>query len=44
MEVRFERLAVEAGVHVGGRGLPTVLNSVRNFVEVRLLIMHPPRP
>ncbi|CAL8462536.1 g2069 [Coccomyxa elongata] len=40
VEVRFERLAVEADVHVGGRGLPTVLNSVRNFVETNLQKVH----
>ncbi len=34
VEVRFENLAVEADVHVGGRALPSVLNSVRNIVEV----------
>ncbi len=34
VEVRFENLSVEADVHVGGRALPTVLNSVLNFVEV----------
>ena len=34
VEVRFEDLRVDADVHVGGRAMPTVLNSVRNFVEV----------
>lgn len=34
VEVRFENLSVEADVHVGGRALPTVLNSILNFVEV----------
>ncbi len=34
VEVRFENLSVDADVHVGGRALPTVLNSVLNFVEV----------
>lgn len=34
VEVRFEELSVEADVHVGGRALPTVLNSYRNFAEV----------
>lgn len=38
VEVRFENLSVEADVHVGGRSLPTVLNSVLNFVEVRPLV------
>lgn len=40
VEVRFENLAVTADVHVGGRALPTVLNSVRNFVEVSSLCYH----
>lgn len=34
VEVRFENLSVDADVHVGGRALPTVLNSALNFVEV----------
>ena len=34
VEVRFENLSVEADVHVGGRAMPTVLNSFRNFAEV----------
>ncbi|XP_006644354.1 ABC transporter G family member 37 [Oryza brachyantha] len=33
IEVRFENLEVEADVHVGNRGLPTLLNSVSNTVE-----------
>uniref|UniRef100_A0A0E0FPE6 ABC transporter domain-containing protein n=1 Tax=Oryza nivara TaxID=4536 RepID=A0A0E0FPE6_ORYNI len=33
IEVRFENLEVEADVHVGNRGLPTLLNSVTNTVE-----------
>ena len=36
VEVRFENLSVDADVHVGGRALPTVLNSLLNFVEVTL--------
>jgi hypothetical protein len=35
IEVRYESLQVEADVHVGDRGLPTLLNSVTNTVEVR---------
>lgn len=35
VEVRFAGLRVDADVHVGGRAMPTVLNSVRNFAEVR---------
>jgi hypothetical protein len=38
VEIRFEDLMVEADVHVGGRALPTVLNSVRNFAEVKFII------
>ena len=34
VEVRFENLHVDADVFVGGRAMPTVLNSVRNFFEV----------
>ena len=34
-EVRFENLGVEAEVFVGSRNLPTVINSYRNFFEVR---------
>ncbi|KAM0873038.1 hypothetical protein ACQ4PT_038324 [Festuca glaucescens] len=33
IEVRFERLQVEAQVRVGTRGLPTLLNSVTNTLE-----------
>ncbi|KQK03837.1 ABC transporter G family member 32 [Brachypodium distachyon] len=33
IEVRFEKLQVEAEVLVGDRGLPTVLNSVTNTLE-----------
>ncbi|MDK0764228.1 hypothetical protein P5E87_15865, partial [Clostridium perfringens] len=32
IEVRFENLGVEAEVHVGNRGLPTLVNSVTNTV------------
>jgi hypothetical protein len=38
IEVRFENLEVEADVHVGNRGLPTLLNSVTNTVEVRAYV------
>jgi hypothetical protein len=34
IEVRFEKLEVEAEVHVGNRGLPTLLNSIINTVQV----------
>uniref|UniRef100_A0A0D3ENE7 ABC transporter domain-containing protein n=1 Tax=Oryza barthii TaxID=65489 RepID=A0A0D3ENE7_9ORYZ len=33
IEVRFEKLEVEAEVHVGNRGLPTLLNSIINTVQ-----------
>ena len=35
IEVRYEHLEVEAQVHVGNRGLPTLINSVTNTIEVR---------
>ena len=36
VEVRFENLRVQAQVYVGNRAVPTVINSYRNFVEVRV--------
>ncbi|KAJ8497976.1 hypothetical protein OPV22_008528 [Ensete ventricosum] len=33
IEVRFEHLSIEAEVHVGSRGLPTILNSALNTLE-----------
>ncbi|CAL4948795.1 unnamed protein product [Urochloa decumbens] len=33
IEVRYENLEVEAMVHVGDRGLPTLINSVTNTIE-----------
>jgi hypothetical protein len=35
IEVRYESLHVEAQVHVGDRGLPTLVNSVTNTIEVQ---------
>jgi hypothetical protein len=35
IEVRFQNLEAEAEVRVGSSGLPTVLNSIVNTVEVR---------
>jgi hypothetical protein len=35
IEVRFQNLEAEAQVRVGSSGLPTLLNSVVNTVEVR---------
>ncbi|KAL6621304.1 hypothetical protein ACP70R_033736 [Stipagrostis hirtigluma subsp. patula] len=33
IEVRFEKLDVEASVKVGDRGLPTIINSITNTIE-----------
>ncbi|VAI77392.1 unnamed protein product [Triticum turgidum subsp. durum] len=33
VEVRFERLTVQARCHVGSRALPTLLNAARNIAE-----------
>lgn len=33
VEVRFERLTVQAKCHVGSRALPTLLNTARNIAE-----------
>ncbi|CAD6230889.1 unnamed protein product [Miscanthus lutarioriparius] len=33
IEVRYENLHVQAQVHVGDRGLPTLINSVTNTIE-----------
>ncbi|KAF3791865.1 ABC transporter G family member 37 [Nymphaea thermarum] len=40
IEVRFENLNVDAGVYVGSRGLPTLLNSVVNMLEGALSFLH----
>lgn len=37
IEVRFEHLVASAEVRVGDSGLPTVLNSITNTLEVRLI-------
>ena len=34
VEVRFENVNVEAGVYVGTRGLPTLLNFAMNMTSV----------
>lgn len=34
VEVRFQKLSIEANIQLGNRALPTVLNSYRDFVEV----------
>ena len=41
MEVRYESLHVQANAYVGGRALPTVLNSYLNIVEVGTDIRSP---
>jgi hypothetical protein len=46
IEVRFQNLEAEAEVRVGSSGLPTVLNSVVNTIEVRTraIALHPLLP
>jgi hypothetical protein len=34
IEVRYENLNVEAEAYVGSRGLPTILNTYANVLEV----------
>jgi hypothetical protein len=34
IEVRYENLSIDAETYVGNRGLPTVLNSTMNTLEV----------
>ena len=38
VEVRFENVSVEAGVYVGTRGLPTLLNFTMNMISVRSIL------
>ena len=40
VEVRFQDLHIQAKVFVGARALPSVLNSYRNFFEVRQIPHH----
>ncbi|KAG0587732.1 hypothetical protein KC19_2G187600 [Ceratodon purpureus] len=40
VEVRYEDLSVQANCHVGNRGLPTLLNVVRDIVESFLDLLH----
>jgi hypothetical protein len=42
VEVRFERLAVEADVRVGSRAVPTLLNSAVNAAQVITTRRTPP--
>jgi hypothetical protein len=37
IEVRYEHLNIEAYAYVGGRALPTLLNSITNQVEVNFI-------
>ncbi len=34
VEVRADSLSVDSSVYVGGRAMPTLINSYRNFIEV----------
>ena len=34
VEVRFDNINIEAGVYVGNRALPTLINYTRNVVDV----------
>lgn len=34
VEVRYDHLSVEAEVYVGGRAMPTIVNSTLNMIEV----------
>ena len=34
VEVRFDNINIEAGVYVGNRALPTLINYSRNVVDV----------
>ena len=40
MEVRYENFTVKANCHVGNRGLPTLLNVLRNIGEVNCSPTH----
>ncbi|WOK99146.1 ABC transporter G family member 36-like isoform X2 [Canna indica] len=40
IEVRFEHLSIEAKAHVGGRGLPTILNTTLNTLESFANMLH----
>lgn len=40
VEVRYENLNIKANCHVGNRGLPTLLNVVRDIVESILDLMY----
>lgn len=40
VEIRYENLTIEAGVYVGSRALPNLLNAARNSVESILRTLH----
>ncbi|GAQ91789.1 pleiotropic drug resistance protein [Klebsormidium nitens] len=40
VEIRFDDLTIEAGVYVGGRALPNLLNASRNAMESLLRVLH----
>ncbi|MCO5565028.1 hypothetical protein L7F22_018698 [Adiantum nelumboides] len=40
VEVRFENFTIDAQCHVGSRALPTLWNTIRNFVEGLLGVLH----
>lgn len=40
VEIRFDDLTIEAGVYVGGRALPNLLNASRNAVESLFRTLH----
>jgi hypothetical protein len=40
VEIRYENLTIEAGVYVGSRALPNLLNASRNAVESILRALH----
>lgn len=39
VEVRYEDITITANVNVGSRALPTLMNSVRDVIEVKHLIL-----
>jgi len=37
IEVRYEHLIIEADTYIGSRALPTFINFITNFLEVKYL-------
>jgi len=37
IEVRYEHLTIEADAYIGSRALPTFINFITNFLEVKYL-------